>query len=327
MKQTLPYITRLIGALRSGNRAAYLGIVLKALKPFTRPLDKMLAGVSHIQENPEDNLPPCVMLVSPPRSGSTIIYQTLIRAIPSVYISNFHTLFPGLASDYLLKYNLLEKGLSKQANYYGYTSSLWDVNEGNEMVEAFFRGDGGQEHIREKFCQFIRMMRGTSQRPLIFKNVRAYSQILELHQAVPELVFLRIRRDTEQVIQSVVRAYYELGTFHPIPETLRQIWCDDPIEFAIHQILEIERIIDRQKEDIEKNNWLEWHYEDFCTNPWSKIECLAENYLNVSSSDLMKNVLSQPLQVSKRMKVSPGEADTIHILLQKYRQIQQVTAQ
>ncbi len=314
----LGQITRFMGAIRSGHPAAYLGIFLRALAPFTRPLEKILS--SHILKNGQGDqgeIPSCLMIVSPPRSGSTIIYQVLVRAIPSVYISNFHILFPGNASSYLLKKNLFGKKLTRFSNYYGYTSSFRDVYEGNEIVEALFCDDADERLIRERFRRFVRRMQASRERPLIFKNVRAYPHIFRLHQAVPEITFLRIQRDTEQVVQSVVRAYYELGTFHPIPQSLMNCQINDPVEFAVRQILEIERVIDMQMGKIPGDKWIEWRYEDFCVNTWPTIEDLAENYLEIHPSYLRRDVISEPLKVSKRPKVSIDEANRISMLLQQ----------
>ncbi len=310
-------IDRFIGAVRSGDPAARLGIFVKALGPFTRLLDKMIYRALVDSEDKEDNIPPCLMIVSPPRSGSTIIYQVLVRAIPCVYISNLHSLFPHCTSSYLLRRNLFDANLAGFHNYYGYTSSIYDVNEGNEFFEAIFRGDADKDLIRERFIPFVKAMRATQERPFIFKNVRAYSHIARLHQAVPEIVFSRVKRDPEQVIQSVVRAYHELGYFHPVPKALVNREINDPVEFAVRQVLEIERVIDLQIEQIEKPARLEWWYEDFCSAPWPMLKNLAENYLKMDPSRLRRDAVPE-LQVSKRVKVSTDEADRISLLLQQY---------
>ena len=312
---------RFMGAVRSGSSAAYLGLLLKALAPFTHPLDKLLYYVSKDGQSDQDELSPCLMIVSPPRSGSTITYQVLVRAIPSVYISNFHVLFPKSASSYLLKKKLFGKKLTGFNNYYGYTSSFWDVHEGNEIVEAIFCNNADERLIRKRFCRFVKIIRASRKRSLIFKNVRAYPHIFRLHQAVPEIIFLRIKRNTEQVIQSVVKAYHELGTFHPIPQSLINSEINDPVEFAIHQILEIERVIDMQKEKIQKNKWIEWRYEDFCVDTWPMIEDLAENYLKIHPVHLRRDAISEPLKASTRAKVSVDETNRISLLLRQNENI------
>ena len=313
-------IKRLSGAVHSGSPAARLGMLLKTLRPLARLFDKLLYHAINNDEFKESELPPCVMIISPPRSGSTIIYQMLARAIPCVYFSNLHFLFPNYASSYLLRKNLFGANLTGFHNYYGYTTSIRDVNEGNEIVEAMLCGNAKRELIRKRFIKFLELMGATRQRPLIFKNVRAYSQITRLHQALPEMVFLRIKRDPEDLIQSVVYAYRELGTFHPIPEGLKSLEISDSIEFAVRQFLDIEWSIEIQKEHVKSDSWLDWCYEDFCSDPWPMIENLAKNYLMMDLTCLRRDVLPE-LKISKRVKVSADEAKRITLLLQQYANV------
>jgi hypothetical protein len=313
-------VCRLIGALRSKNRAAYLGIALNLLKPFTKPIDKMLSIGFDLEQSAGRDIPPCVMIVSPPRSGSTIIYQALVRAIPSIYISNLHTIFPLHATACIMKRPYALSVLKSKSNYYGHTPWLRDVNEGNEFVDKLFKHGNGKKSIRNNFLKLIRTIQASKRLPFIFKNVRAYSQILPLHQAVPEIIFLRIKRDSEQVIQSVVRAYHELRTFHPIPENLKHSPFDGPVEFAVRQVLEIERTIDSQKENIKDAKWLEWHYEDFCENPWAKIKNLAECYLQLPASCLHGAHSLGSINASHKIKVTLEEAESIKEILLHCRQ-------
>ncbi len=313
----LSQINRFVGALKSGSPAARLGMLTKGTGFFTRLIDKMIYRTLGDSEDKDGKIPPCLMIISPPRSGSTIAYQVMIRAIPCVYISNLHSLFPNYASSYLLGNKLFGTNLGGFHNYYGYTSSIYDVNEGNEIIEAIFHGPADQGLIRERFITFAGVMRATQKRPLIFKNVRAYPHIANLHKAVPEIIFLRIKRDPEQIIQSVMRAYHELGTFHPIPKALVNCEINDPLEFAVRQVLEIEREIDSQKEQIEQTKWLEWWYEEFCSDPWPMIEGLAKNYLKIDLKRLRIDAIPK-LNVSKRVKVKADEAMRISLLLQQH---------
>jgi hypothetical protein len=216
----------------------------------------------------------------------------------------------------MLKKSLFEPQISDFRNYYGYTSSIYDVNEGNLIVEAFFHDKANREKIRERFVKFVAAMYATPDRPLIFKNVRAYNHIALLSSAVPEVVFLRIRRNPEQVIQSTLCAYHELGTFHPVPDNFKNTKINDPVEFAVKQYLEIEREIDLQMEQINQSARLEWRYEDFCSEPWSMIGDLAQNYLKMDPSLLNRNAVPR-LKVSNRVKVNNDEARRISILLEE----------
>lgn len=310
-------INRLVGALKSGSPAARLSMLTMSVGFFCRLIDKMIYCSLAIKEEEDGRIPTCLMIISPPRSGSTIVYQVVVRAIPCVYISNLHSLFPNYASTYLLRKKLFGTNVDDLHNYYGHTSSLYDVNEGNEIIEAIFAGTPDQELIRKRFIKYAGMMRATTQYPLIFKNVRAYPYIADLHKAVPEIIFLRIKRDPEQTIQSLVRAYHDLGSFHPIPKTLVNFKINDPIEFAVCQLLEIEREIDFQKEQIDHARWIEWWYKDFCSDPLPMIKDLAKNYFKVDLKHLCIDAIPK-LKVSDRVKVKADEETRISLLLQKH---------
>ena len=100
MKNSRIFITykRLSSAILSKNKAAYLGMLVIFLRPFTLLFDKLFSEKISEQEIQDYNIPPCVIMVSPSRSGSTIIYQALTRMLPCIYISNLHSLFPRNAS-------------------------------------------------------------------------------------------------------------------------------------------------------------------------------------------------------------------------------------
>jgi len=113
-------------------------------------------------------------------------------------------------------------------------------------------------------------------------------------------------------------ALRDLGkAINPVPGALVNCQINDPVEFAVRQILEIERVIDLQIEQIEESARLERWYEDFCSDPWPMIENLAEDYLKLDLSCLRRDAVPE-LQVSKHLKVSTDEADRISLLLQQY---------
>jgi len=310
-------LKRITGTLRSVNPAAYLGIALYAIAPISSLFDKLISNLFIKERDELSRCPASLMVVGTPRSGSTIIYQALTRAIPSVYISNLHTLFPYSASSYMLKANLFGMNLGGFRNFYGHTSSFYDVNEGNEFIVPLFYGNPGRIKIRQGFMSLTNMLQATRDHPLILKNLKAYLHLYDIHEAVPEITFLRIKRNLEQVVQSVVRAYHELGGFNPIPEALLNSDITDPVEFAVLQILEIERVIDAQKERIDSKSWVEFSYEDFCRDPWPLIESLAANHLGIDLTCLRRKAVPE-LQESTRLKVSQEEARKITSFLQQY---------
>ncbi len=313
---------RLLGALRSGEEKSRLAIALRALGPIARTVDALWYHATHAAHDQAST--PCLMIVGPPRSGSTLIYQTLVRALPCAYLSNLHLLFPRHASRYLFRRGANNTLTPTISNYYGYTGSLKDVSEANEIVGSLFAGNPSIDAINRRFHTLHAAACAGSNRPFIFKNVRAYAKLSELHDSVPHLLFLRVRRDPEEVVRSVLSAYHELGTFHPVPETLRGHSMDDPVKFAVLQILHIERAIDSQKQIINRDRWLEWEYEAFCREPWPLIADLAENYLHIDPSHIRQSDLPLSFQPSQRVKLSATATARISDLLRSYSTLDQL---
>ncbi len=297
---------RLKGALMSGKKAAYLGIALNLLRPLTQPLDRFFGGRGRTGPEPSaQHLPPSLMIASPPRSGSTLIYQVLTRTIPSVYYSNMHYLFPKSASRVMNLFGMFGTGLSGFRNYYGYSPKLRDVNEGNPLLAKILPGEDPEE-IREHFLRIVSWMRAGPDRPFLFKNVRHYDTIGRLHEAMPELHFLRIKRETAHVVRSELNGYRELGTFHPVPPELRNSGITDPVEFCVRQILLIEASLDKQFEALPEEGKMVWEYEAFCSDAEAHIRALARK-LGISEYRLRWKELDTPLRPSTYREEELGE--------------------
>ena len=306
-------IKRVRGAIISMHKAAYLALFIKLIRPLTLIIDYFVVRIFPI-DNMTNNLQPCLMIVSPPRSGSTIIYQVLVSIIPSSYISNYHALFPRCGK-YLNKNTSYYK--HNLSNYYGYTSQMKGVYEGNELLDKIIEIEDINE-LRQKFITFIRGLGENSSLPIIFKNVRAYKYIYKLHLAVPELKFLFVERDNAKTIQSVLNAYRELGGFHPIPENMKDVSFNDPIEYSVKQILEIKRNINEQKSKISKKNVFNVTYEEFCNNTWDIVQNIAQNALYVSPDKLHKEGKNIKLKMSTVNKSKNTEENEISKLLKIY---------
>jgi len=315
-------LKRLTGAVQSKHPAAYLGIAIKTITPITRSVDRIVRRFAQQRPSPCLKQVPCAFIVCPPRSGGTVIYQALTRALPSVYLSNAHALFPGLGTWLLDAGREWPRACELFDNYYGYTAHLLDVYEGNEFFEWAYRdyskhSDHGSEHLRREFERLIGLLSPLPSECVIFKNARAYSVVERLHRAVPEIVFVRAKRDRGQVIESVVRAFRELGYFHPVPDAVREMDVKDPIEFACAQVEAIEASLDEQLSHLSSSSRFEISYEAFCERPYEFINTLAYDLLKLSPGSVRNCSALAKLRVSRRRKVSDAERSRIQSLIQK----------
>lgn len=299
-------ISRIKGALLSKKSSAYFGMLMIGLGPIGRILDSVL--LKHFAKTKQlTDIPPTILIVSPPRSGSTITYQVLSRLIPCVYYTNLHAVLPKYASTYLLKNDAFGK-VKGFNNYYGYSAGWNDVNEGNDVVSSFFDGAKDKTEIRQRFLNFSSDLGASNERPLIFKNVRNYYQIDKLIEAVPEIIILRVKRDIEQIIQSEVKGFKELKSFHPIPPELEGLQYKlKPTIFATKQIVSLEKRLDEQRDQLQFANWIETTYESFCKDP----KGICNSLLKKLNPDLQLRDLEFKLNASFTKKVSDTQAKEI----------------
>lgn len=305
-------VKRLIGALRSGHSAAYMGMLTKGLGHMTRFVDRLVS-----KPPPEPASFKCLYLVSLPRSGGTIVYQCAARCLDSVYISNLHLLFPTTATPYLRRSRSVLRDQSAGPNYYGYTSHWADVHEGYGMLDFLWQKyndvpfPGWREQLRTHMLQIIRQLAPQPEEVIIFKFMRGYSVINLLHEALPEIVFVRVRREPREIIQSVLRAYHDLGTFHPVSAAMRGVnFRSDPIRFATDNILAIEDEMENQFSRLPEKNRLEIAYEDFCKSPFDTCRLMA-NALDLAASSLHDCTYAKSIKISKRKKVTDSEVTAI----------------
>ena len=120
--------------LLSGNRAAYDALLRAGLAIGVTPIDLLLQSRErrHLSEVSLDKpTHPQLLIVGPPRSGSTLLYQTLARYADVSYLSNLSDLFPRspIAATSLLQ-RRRKLGGKNFSNYYGQTAGLRAPNDG-----------------------------------------------------------------------------------------------------------------------------------------------------------------------------------------------------
>jgi hypothetical protein len=317
MGQTIKTVfTRFFGAFVSGKRAAYTAMFIMLVAPFTSFVDRLLAPLFLRVPN-SYKTPPCLMIVASSRSGATIVNQVLTRELNCVYISNMHILFPNFGSAILSMLNMWGKGSMKHKNYYGYTASLFDVNEANDIVKRLISVNLSKQQRAELFRNFSYRMGATSERPLVFKNVRHFEKLSLLIDAIPEITFTHVYRKPQFAAQSVLRAYYELGYYHPVPNTLVKDQSE-PVEFSVKQVFEVNRIIHEQIKLAGEGKYFNVRYEDFCEDYQSFIDRFCSD-LNFSIRIENQSDRSYELVASQKVNIDKVEFERISALVQQYQ--------
>ena len=228
------YLHRIFGALKNGGAEARMGILIQLLSPITQLLDNVL--INKPDKN-YDNVKGMI-ICGPPRSGSTLIFQAITCALPCLPYTNLHVLFPNHASNFIRNNKVADPDKKVRFNNYnGYTAGLLDVNEGNNIFSWAHKSENSGFLI-SNFDKILSQLDPDPNEILVLKNNLAYNVIDRIYEAVngKQFIFIRIQRDLQAVIESVVKVYEETKHFQPIPEKLLMSEIADPIEFAYQQI-------------------------------------------------------------------------------------------
>lgn len=312
IKKIIINLNRLKTALLSNTHLTLFIAVLKLVRPITNLIDFFASLFISKQKKTSSKF---ILICAPPRSGSTFIYQVITQVLNSIYFSNLHELFPRLTSSLFFKNTYKDNNLKILRNYYGYTNGLSGVNEGNTLIDYWFKTKDNQG-IRRRFLETIKWLSNKSGAPIIIKNVGIYDRLMDLYQAVPELIIVYVTRDPQQISESTLKAYYELGYFNPIPKNMENSAFDNPAKFAVDQFLTISRVLNNQLKKIPNKNIINLPYEKFCKNPNFYIELIAKNVQTTQNLNLINDTI---IKASRSRKVSDRDSKKIKYYLTKAR--------
>ena len=302
----------MIGAIRHGGAAAWMGILVRMAAPITSKIAFSLP----LRKSPDIHSVKGVFIFCPPRSGGTAIYQAISHALPSMPLTNGHVLFLKLGSHIYRKFKKSKNAMPAEFNNFnGYTSSLHGVNEGNE----FFTWPKVNKNLEKNFLKLTALLGPIENESIVLKNVRTYENIASIYKACSQtgILFVRVKRNPQKIIESSLKVFRRTGVFHPIPNELQGTQIEDPVRFAVKQITLIEKVIDEQLENIPDSRKYVIAYEEFCDDPYTFIEEIALNYLGYSKSDIRHVPAIENMHVSSKQKVPDETVERISVLLKE----------
>ena len=231
---------------------------------------------------------PPVFIIGAPRSGSTLLFQTLVNAYRFGYLSNLHCLCYGFP--YLLQVLVGRRLPDVNSSYtstYGYIEGLSSPSECGEFWYRWFRRRPQYIPLEEIDLAGLRSLRqvligltDTFGLPLLFKNMPCALRLQPLSAILPEARFLFVRRHALWTAQSILFARLQVhgnkatwwSMEPPNVESLRNL---PPEEQAVRQIAAIHELIDRDRRTIGEERFLEISFEDFCRNVHETLEQVA----------------------------------------------------
>jgi hypothetical protein len=271
------------GPVRQAKRAIDVG-VQGLLQPVEAKLRKPRPGALEFAP---------VFIIGPPRTGSTLLYQLLVRRYRFCYFSNLLNRFPATP----LAFAELSKrfgGFDTGADFnsrYGHTWGWHSPNQGRECWTAWLPESPNaiEPHAvssaaKDRVRATVGAMQRICGRPFVNKWPPNSLRVRLLNDMFPEALFVRISRAAGPTVRSILRGRQELcqrgsGWFSVKPPGYREIMQQRaPEEQAAWQIEAIERAIDADANAVGAHRFLHVHYEDLTNRPREVLDMVAAFY-------------------------------------------------
>lgn len=271
--------------LRTGNSAAYWAMGRMVGTPFVTPLDialsfrerKLLANAGEVSQ-------PVLLVVGPPRSGTTFLYQLLAQCLDTTWFPNVSEMFPRAS---IVASRLFSNRMSpgRVSSFYGQTSGLSGPNDGFHIWNRWFGTDRYAPELRpnssEPIRQFFAAWTGAFGRPVINKNNRNCFAISSLAAALTSATFVVLRRDESDIARSLIRARGFIQGDRSSPWGLASrdsANLDDPLHYVddvMDQILAINQRLDREVALVDAGRITELTYRQLCEDPVGSVRTIC----------------------------------------------------
>lgn len=251
----------------------------RGLSLALRPVNLLLSGLGGLAggggAEPLEHRP--VFIIGAPRCGSTLLYQALVETSGFGYLSNFHCLFHGAPA--------LVHGLSRRftarkpagfRSHYGRVRGLAAPTECGEFWYRFFRrrpqyvaADEMEQAARDRLRGAVRRLIEKMDRPLLIKNLLSSVRLRPLATALPEALFIVLRRDEVDTAASLLegrrRLYGDYGRWFSVePPNIEQLRGLPVAEQVVEQVRAVYRLIERDREAIGRERFVDLSYEELC---------------------------------------------------------------
>lgn len=307
--------------LTSGKRAAYAALIHEALRLVARPIDTLLKGkeAKTIAAAQSNDLP-VVLVVGAPRSGTTLVYQTLARYLDVSYVTNMTSMFPNspVSGSRLFRW-IPRRDSADFHNFYGQTAGLHGPNDGFSLWNKWLGDDRYlprtdlTEAEQQTMHQFFYAWSNAFGKPFLNKNNRNTGCLDLLSRVIPQASFVVVRRNPLLVAQSLIKAREQVQGDKSIGWGLHSHSSDtvtDPLSYVddvCDQILQIEKQLDDQLQHVPVHRLIEITYEGFCEDPAATLRFIGRKISHVLlKEDLITNEL-KPFEVSAKITLTDAE--------------------
>lgn len=300
-------------------------IIARVLNPVLKPWDAFLIR-SHAKAT--KYFP--VFIVGAPRTGSTILYQTITNYFDVLYTDNvvnhfYRTFFLAFK---ISNFFYGTKAHNSSESYLGQTyasgmhgpsecSGFWYrwLSTGKHYIE---KGEIDMHSIHE-IRNNIHAVSNYFKKHIVFKNLNNGQRLELINEVDKQSRFIFISRDPFFTVQSILLARRKIGypknkMFGVYPKNFKELEKYDEIEMVVRQVLNLEAEIKKSLSLFPKENIINIQYNLFCENPEKYLELIQNRFFNGSVS-AKKNATKPKIKFSETVRLNDAEVLKVKELL------------
>jgi len=276
---------------------------------------------------------PLIFVCGPPRGGTTIVAQVLIKHLPVYYFNNLTSIFPNSP----IISNKIAKRFLKKDNHsisfkslYGRTNKLYEPNDALYIWDRWTKVN--RESIphaisnedKLKMKHFFGAVERFSGLPLVNKNNKLNTFADKVSEILDTAYFICLDRDPVYLAQSELIASRFIHDNDKIPYGVSFNTDDeynrkslDPVEQVCNQVLRHKEVMLQQEKLIGKERFIIVRYEEFCAEPAKWVCKISDKILGhgLNLETLTKDL--PPFQLSNNMKLNQEEFNRIENFFKK----------
>ncbi len=315
--------------LRTGGPEARFAMFSTLLGMVATPLDLLLSPLeARRYRKATARTEPIIFVCGPPRSGTTLLGQVLIRQLPVAYLNNLTSVFPRspISANALLGPLIRRKPIDYRA-YYGKSRYLSGPNDALYIWDRWFGKNRNEvprtllENSDQAMVEFFGAVESFYAKPLVTKNNRLNTCAHLVAEVLPRAHFLCLKRDPLFLAQSLLLARREIvgDMRHPYGiDSKTRVTSEDYIEDVCRQVMFYEAAAADQLARIGPERFWIVEYEKVCAAPEVLVRRAASEILSIDLEPTQLDEL-QPFAVSQKVRLPADEFESLQATLSRLR--------
>lgn len=302
--------------VRSGNRDAIAALLQAGIRLGLSPVDIMLSRIAGRTEDcGTAPTRPVLFVTGPPRSGTTLLHQLLIRNLPVAYVTNLASLLPrsAQAGAFPLTAAIANEKVRLES-YYGRTRALFGPSDGLEFWDRWFGDDRRTMPTQltpvaaASMGRFFARLEQGSGRPVVAKNNNLIASAHLVADAMPTARFVCLRRDPIYLAQSLLKARNDIHGSRDISYGIDEsnaaaAKAADPLEDVWRQVDLYQDLQDQQVKRLGPDRFMVVSYEELCADPQAVVARLGRTTFDL---DCLGSTI-EPMRASRKRSLTEAE--------------------